>query len=77
MAAVADWPMSAWHLEPRCELLIAAGDLDRAVSLADERLPDQESRAVPARFIGESVRGKVSARRGDAAAAMRHFERAA
>ena len=25
-----DWPPSGWHLEPRCEVLIAAGDLDGA-----------------------------------------------
>jgi DNA-binding CsgD family transcriptional regulator len=77
LAAWQDWPMSAWHLEPRCELLIAAGHLDQAVSLADERLPDQESQTIPARFIGESVRGKVSVWRGDTAATIRHLERAA
>jgi DNA-binding NarL/FixJ family response regulator len=76
VAALQDWPISAWHLEPRCELLIAAGHLDQAVSLADERLPDQESRTMAVRFIGESIRGKVSMWRGDAEAAVRHFERA-
>ena len=45
-AAWHDWPPSPWHLEPRCELLIAAGDLDEAVSLADECLPDEEARPV-------------------------------
>ena len=47
-------------------MLIAAGDLDGALSLADEYLPDEESRSVPARFIGACVRGKVSMWRGDA-----------
>ena len=77
VAALQDWPMSAWHLEPRCELLIAAGDFDAAVALADEHLSDEESRFISARFVGESVRGKVSMWRGDPAAAVRHFERAA
>jgi DNA-binding CsgD family transcriptional regulator len=77
VAALQDWPMSAWHLEPRCELLIAAGDLDATIALAGEHLPDEESRSIPARFIGESVRGKVSMWRGNHAAAVTHFERAA
>ena len=76
VAAFYDWPPSPWHLEPRCELLIAAGDLDGALSLAGEYLPDEESRSVPARFIGAGVRGKVSMWRGDAEAAVRHFEQA-
>jgi DNA-binding NarL/FixJ family response regulator len=57
-------------------LLIAAGDLDGALSLAGEYLLDEESRAVPARFIGACVRGKVSMWRGDAEAAVRDFEQA-
>jgi DNA-binding CsgD family transcriptional regulator len=76
VAAFYDWPPSPWHLEPRCELLIAAGDLDGALSLAGEYLLDEESRAVPARFIGACVRGKVSMWRGDAEAAVRDFEQA-
>ena len=76
-AAWHDWPPSPWHLEPRCELLIAAGNLDQALSLADERLPDDETRPIPARFMGACVRGKVSMWRGDAAAAVRQLERAA
>ena len=39
-AAWHDWPPNPWHVEPRCELLIAAGDLDGAVALVDESLPD-------------------------------------
>jgi DNA-binding NarL/FixJ family response regulator len=76
VAAFYDWPPSPWHLEPRCELLIAAGDLDGALSLAGGYLLDEESRSVPARFIGACVRGKVSMWRGDAEAAVRHFEQA-
>jgi DNA-binding CsgD family transcriptional regulator len=72
-----DWPLSGWHIEPRCELLIAAGKLDEAVGLADQRLPDDESQPQSARCFGASVRGKVSAWRGDAVAAVRHFELAA
>jgi len=76
-AAWHEWPESAWHLEPRCELLIAAGNLDEAVSLTDARLPDEESPGVPMRFVGACVRGKVSMWRGYADAAVHHFERAA
>jgi len=76
-AAWHDWPPSPWEAEPRCELLIAAGDLDGAVSLADERLPDDENSPVAAPFIAAYVRGKVSAWRGDPAATVRHLERAA
>jgi DNA-binding NarL/FixJ family response regulator len=72
-----DWPPNPWHLEPRCELLIAAGDLDGALRIADERLPDSQDARVAARYMGACVRGKVSAWRGDPAAAVRHFELAA
>jgi len=76
-AAGHDWPLSPWHIEPRCGLLIAAGNLDEAVSLADERLPDDESQPQSTRCLGASVRGKVSMWRGDTVAAVRHFELAA
>ena len=76
-AAGYDWPLSAWHIEPRCELLIAAGNLDEATDLADERFPDDESQPQSARCFGASVRGKVSMWRGDAVAAVPHFELAA
>jgi len=76
-AAGYDWRPSPWHAEPRCGLLIAAGNLDEAVSLADERLPDGESQPQSTRCLGASVRGKVSMWRGDAAAAVRHLELAA
>ena len=72
-----DWPTTSWHIEPRCELLIAAGNLDEAVGLADERLPDDEAQSADVRCFGACARGKVSMWRGDAAAAVRHFERAA
>ncbi len=76
-AAWHDWPTVPWHLEPRCELLIGAGNLDEALRLADERLPDDEAQPIVGRFVGACVRGKVSMWRGDAATAVRHFERAA
>ena len=38
-----DWPQSAWHVKPRCDLLIAAGNLDEAVRIADAYLPDDDS----------------------------------
>ena len=72
-----DWPPSPWFAEPRCELLVAAGDLDRAVDLADARLPDTASATVIVRFMGACIRGEVSSWRGDHAAAIRHLESAA
>ncbi len=72
-----DWPLSAWHLKPRCELLIGTGKLDEAVRLADLHLPDDASKATVERFTGACVRGKVSAWRGDAGAVVHHLERAA
>jgi hypothetical protein len=53
-AAGYDWRPSPWHVEPRCELLIAAGNLDEAVSLADESLPDDESQPLSTRCLGAS-----------------------
>jgi DNA-binding CsgD family transcriptional regulator len=76
-AAWHDWPPSPWLLEPRCELLIAAGDLDGAVRLVGEQLPDSEGSRPASRFMAAGVRGRASMWRGDAAAALRHFERAA
>jgi DNA-binding CsgD family transcriptional regulator len=77
VASSYDWPQQAWLLEPRCELLIAAGELDEALRVADERLPDDDSQPVITRFMGAYVRGKVSACARDAAAAVRHLELAA
>lgn len=76
-AAWHDWQPSAFHLEPRCELLIASGNLDGAVRLADERLADDQAVPLASRFIGARVRGKVSTWRGDPADAVRHLEGAA
>jgi DNA-binding NarL/FixJ family response regulator len=72
-----DWPLSAWHVKPRCDLLIAVGNLDEAVRMADEHLPDDDSVTVVARFAGACVRGKANMWRGDHEAATRHLTRAA
>jgi len=77
VAAWHDWPPNPWYLDPRCELLIAAGDNDAALGLADTHLPDEESFPVTSRFTGALVRGKVSAWRGEPAGVVRHLERAA
>ena len=71
------WTPSPFHLEPRCELLIAHGDFDRAVMLADHYLPDDAHTSYPARFMGSYVRGKVCFWRGDFSAAARHLHVAA
>jgi DNA-binding CsgD family transcriptional regulator len=72
-----DWPQSAWHVKPRCDLLIAAGNLDEAVRLADAHLPDDDSVTMVARFAGACVRGKASVWRGDQEAAVHYLARAA
>jgi DNA-binding CsgD family transcriptional regulator len=77
IAAWHDWPPSPWHLEPRSELMIAAGDIDGAFRLADANLPDDESAPVPTRHMGALIRARVSAWRGDAAGTVRYAERAA
>ncbi len=71
-----DWAPGPWHIEPRCELLIAGGKLDEAFRLAVDYLPDDEARSVSARFMGAYLRGKVSVWQGFAAAAVPYFERA-
>ncbi len=76
-AAWYDWPPSPWYVEPHCELLIRGGDLDGAVGLVDESLPDDADATITARFMGACLRGKVSARRADHAATVQHLERAA
>jgi DNA-binding CsgD family transcriptional regulator len=70
-----DWPLSPWHVEPRCELLIVSGDLDSAVSVADQHLRDRDG-AAPA-LIRALIWGRVSSWRGDAAGAARYLEAAA
>jgi DNA-binding CsgD family transcriptional regulator len=73
-----DWPAAlSWYTEPRCELLMADGDLDTALTLASERLPDTPSQPVIGQFLGGLVRGRVAAWRGDMAGAVHWFERAA
>jgi DNA-binding CsgD family transcriptional regulator len=72
-----NWPPNPWQLQPRCELLIASGDLDGALRIADERLPDNQDTTMAARYMGAYVRGKVSVWRSDPAAAVQHFELAA
>jgi DNA-binding CsgD family transcriptional regulator len=76
IAAWHDWPQTPGYLEPRCELLVSAGDLDGALSLAERHLPDETGTRLVARVLGATVRGKVSMWRGDPAAAIPHFERA-
>jgi DNA-binding CsgD family transcriptional regulator/tetratricopeptide (TPR) repeat protein len=74
VAAWYGWPVSPWMLESRCELLIATGELDATLRLADEHLPDDEREPAATRFMGACVRGKVSFWSGDAVAAVRHLE---
>ena len=71
-----DWPQTPGYLEPRCELLISAGRLDEALSVADEHLPDDAGARLASRLLGACVRGKVTMWRGDATAAVRHLEQA-
>lgn len=77
VAASYDWPGHPALAEPRCELMIAAGNLDEADRFADEHLPDEPGRTPISRFMGACVHGKVSAWRGDAKAAARSLELAA
>jgi DNA-binding CsgD family transcriptional regulator len=72
-----EWLPSPWFVEPRCELLIAAGDLDGADRLADQRLPADARATITVRFMGACLRGKVSAWRGDHAATVRYLGDAA
>src|SRR5262249_6476486 len=71
-AAWHDWKPSPWHVLPQCELLIARGELDEALALADQHLAGRATLA--ARFVGALVRGAASFWRGDAAAAVAHLE---
>jgi DNA-binding CsgD family transcriptional regulator len=72
-----DWPPFAWLLEPRCDLMIAAGDLEGAAELAARHLVDDERSTVETRFVGGIVRGRLSFWSGDVAGAVPHFELAA
>lgn len=72
-----DWPALPWYTEPRCELLIADGDLEAALALASQHLPEAPGHPAASRFLGALVRGRVASWRGDLAGAMLWFERAA
>ena len=76
-AAWHDWPPLPWSLAPRGELLIAGGDLDGAITLADQDLPDTPDTPAVARFIGALIRGRACSWRGDGPEAVRHYQRAA
>jgi DNA-binding CsgD family transcriptional regulator len=75
IAAWYDWPQIPGYVEPRCGLLIWAGNLDGALSLANKHLPDSEAVRSAARLLGARVRGEVSMWRGDPAAAVQPLER--
>jgi DNA-binding CsgD family transcriptional regulator len=72
-----DWPALPWYTEPRCELLIADGDLEAALALADQHLPQDPGQPAASRFLGALVRGRVASWRDDPAGAVHWFERAA
>ena len=76
-AAWHDWPRLPWSLAPRSELLIAGGDLDGAITLADQDLPDTPDTPAVARFIGALIRGRACSWRGGGPEAVRHYQRAA
>jgi hypothetical protein len=72
-----DWPPLLFRVKSRCELLIAAGNLDDALRLAEELRPGDDTQPLAARFIGATLCGKISTWRGDTATAIGHFELAA
>jgi DNA-binding CsgD family transcriptional regulator len=72
-----DWPALPWYTEPRCELLIADGDLEGALDLASQHLPDAPGDPADSRFLGALVRGRVTSWQRDPAAALFWFEQAA
>ena len=78
-AAWHDWPPSPWHLEPRCDLLIASRAPGRSARHSrEERLPDDANQPPShARSSGPACAARSACWRGDAAAAVRHLERAA
>lgn len=77
LEAAYDWPPSPWLLEPRCKLLIAAGNASEAVRLADAYLPEDDGQQFTMRFTGACLRGKAKWWAGDLPAAVRHLELAA
>jgi DNA-binding CsgD family transcriptional regulator len=66
-----DWPVSPWQLEPRCKLLIAAGELEAARQPAAEHL---DSPQLSTRFVGACLLGEVASWTGDCDATIRHLE---
>jgi DNA-binding CsgD family transcriptional regulator len=77
VAAFYDWPASSRLVKSRCEVLIAAGNLDEALRLADELRPGDSNQSPVARFVAATVRGKISTWLGDPAAAIGHLSLAA
>jgi DNA-binding CsgD family transcriptional regulator len=59
----------------QCQLLIAAGDLDTAMSLVDTEVPDEDQTPERWRWAGYYIRGLVLALRGDTPAAIEQWER--
>jgi hypothetical protein len=66
-----------FRVKSRCELLIAAGNLDEARRLAEELRPGDDTQSLAARFIGAALCGKISTWRGEVATAIGQFELAA
>jgi glycine/D-amino acid oxidase-like deaminating enzyme len=77
VAAFYDWPPLLFLVKSRCELLIAAGNLDEARRLAEELRPGDDTQSLAARFIGAALCGKISTWRGEVATAIGQFELAA
>lgn len=67
-----NWSPGPWHLEPRCDLLIAGGELDAADNLAAQLHPEDER----SQSMAASIRGRVALWRGHTDAAIGHFEQA-
>jgi hypothetical protein len=70
------WTAAPWPIETRCDLLIAAGDLDAADTLVVELLADGERSPLAAQFVAASVRGRTNAWRGETDASIAYLERA-
>lgn len=70
------WKPTPWLVETRCDLLIAAGDLDAADSLVVELVADGERSPLAAQFVAASVRGRTNAWRGETETSIAYLERA-
>jgi len=73
-AAWHDWPLSPWHVQPRCDLLIADGQLDSAVGAVEQQLPGGDGAPATTRLLRAVVHGRVSLWRGANADAIAYFE---